>query len=487
MNPVVMLSALLEGLVPVPVMVDRTVTSLSLDSRTVVPGSLFMALTGSHHDGRRFIADAVARGAVAILAEAAPTECLDGVPILVVSGLRALIGPIADRFFGKPSAHLAVIGVTGTNGKTTTSHLIAHALNHRLRCALIGTLGNGFPGALLAAERTTPDAVSVHRWLARFRAEGAQAVALEVSSHALDQGRIGGVRVQGAVFTNLTRDHLDYHIDMKRYGEAKAKLFVDPGLAFAVLNQADRFSYTLAERLVPHVKVFWYGPSGDVQIVDFVAGQEGLTVSLKTSQGPVIIKSALFGRFNVDNLAAALASLLAMGWSAVEAAAALGDISPVKGRMERLVTGAGHPLVVIDYAHTPDAIEQAIRAVRAHSKGQVICVFGCGGDRDAGKRPLMGECAARLADYVVITSDNPRHEDPHAIVEDILSGVAPDRRAMVEVVMDRTSAIQRAFRLGTENDVILVAGKGHEEYQQFGDRCIPYSDRQTVRQLVETL
>ncbi len=480
-----MLSALLTGIRQIDRDADRAVASLTLDSRTVAPGALFMALTGTSQDGRRFISDAVARGAAAVVSESATDGKLGSVPIIACPGLRPLVGIIADRFYGSPSNALSVIGITGTNGKTTTSHLIAQALSTRTPCAVIGTLGNGFPGALLPADRTTPDAVSLHRWLDRFRREGAQAASIEVSSHALDQGRVGGVRFAGAVFTNLTRDHLDYHGDMERYGEAKALLFALPELAFAVLNGDDPFSAILQARLHRQVRPWIYGNTGDVRIRDARATGKGLQIEFIVPDGSVTLRSPLMGRFNVYNLAAALTALLASGWKAEDAAEALATVAPIPGRMEPFPGRIDQPFVVVDYAHTPDALEKALAGARAHTTGRVVCVFGCGGDRDRGKRALMGECVSRCADIAIVTHDNPRHEDPARIVADILSGVPDDARERFIVMGDRHAAIARALREASAGDIVVIAGKGHEEYQQFGDRRVPYSDRLTVRQLLE--
>ncbi len=480
-----MLKTLLAGLCEVSRDIDRPITALSLDSRTVMPGSLFMALPGSKQDGRRFIADAVARGAVAVLSASDAPGRLGQVPILSCPSLRELVGPIADRFYGSPSQGLSIIGVTGTNGKTTTTHLIAHALNTQSPCALIGTLGNGFPGALLPAERTTPDAIALHRWLDRFRREGARSVALEVSSHALDQGRVGGVQFAGAVFTNLTRDHLDYHGDMHRYGEAKALLFKVSNLPFVVLNADDPFSTVLKDRVQSGTRCWFYGSCGDVRIEDVRASPSGLTIDFATLEGRATLKSSLLGYFNVHNLAAALTTLLALEWRLDHALRVLGEVAPIPGRMERFSVHSTQPLVVVDYAHTPDALEKVLVGARAHAQGRVICVFGCGGDRDRGKRELMGTCASCFADYLILTHDNPRHEDPDQIIADILRGVPEEAQARLKVVGDRKAAIVLALQSAGPRDVVVVAGKGHEEYQQFGDRCVPYSDRQTVRRLLE--
>ncbi|MDA8389826.1 MAG: UDP-N-acetylmuramoyl-L-alanyl-D-glutamate--2,6-diaminopimelate ligase [Gammaproteobacteria bacterium] len=478
------LSTLLDGWIDVPAPLDRPVAAISLDSRFVEPGALFIALAGRAHDGRAFAADAIARGAACVLSETGVPYMAGPVPVFVCSRLKSLVGPIAARFYGEPSHQLQVIGVTGTNGKTTVTHALARALGTRMPCGVMGTLGNGFPDALTPSPRTTPDAVTLHRWLARFRDEGVAVVASEVSSHALDQERVGGVRFAGAIFTNLTRDHLDYHPSMAEYGAAKAKLFATAGLRFAVLNADDPFCATLAALLDPSVEVWWYGVTrATVRIQAIETLPHGLRLRLATPKGDALLESALFGDFNAHNLAAVLCALLALGWHVSEAVAALATVGPVPGRMERFLLGPARPLVVVDYAHTPDALEQALKAARQHTAAAVWCVFGCGGDRDQGKRPLMGACASRLADHVIVTHDNPRHEDPARIVADILAGIGVAQRPHVTVIEDRQEAIRYAVDHAGARDVVLVAGKGHEDYQQFGDACVPYSDRRTVQHL----
>ncbi|MDA8361226.1 MAG: UDP-N-acetylmuramoyl-L-alanyl-D-glutamate--2,6-diaminopimelate ligase [Gammaproteobacteria bacterium] len=478
------LSALLKEWIEVPAHLDRPISGIGLDSRCVDRGGLFIALAGHAHDGRAFVADAVARGAACVVSETGVPDTIGSVPVFVCPRLRSLVGPMAARFYGEPSHQLQVIGVTGTNGKTTVAHALARALGTRVPCGVMGTLGNGLPDALTPSSRTTPDAVTMHRWLARFREQGMGAVVSEVSSHALDQERVGGVRFAGAIFTNLTRDHLDYHHDMAQYGAAKARLFAMPGLRFAVLNADDPFSATLAATLQPSTTIWWYGVSrGTVHIRAIEALPHGLCLHLTTPEGDVRLDSPLFGDFNARNLAAVLCALLAMGWCVSDAIAALATVGPVAGRMERFVIGPARPLVVIDYAHTPDALEQALKAVRRHTAAAIWCVFGCGGDRDQGKRPLMGACASRLADHVIVTHDNPRHEDPARIVTDILAGIDGAQRERVTVIADRREAIVHAIEHADAQDVVLVAGKGHEDYQQFGDACVPYSDRWTVQSL----
>ena len=489
------LRALLAGIVPVEATDDATITSLCLDSRHVRPGALFFAVAGTRVDGRAHIADAVARGAVAVLYQAggAPPRC--GVPCLRVADLPRQLGRIADRFYDSPSRELIVVGVTGTNGKTTCTQLLAQALDNndarpvpgknapvRGRCAVIGTLGYGFPGQLAPATHTTPDGITVHRLLAEFRAAQANAVAMEVSSHALDQERVGGVQFDIAVFTNLTRDHLDYHGDLERYGAAKARLFDWPTLKAAVLNVDDDFGRRLVDRVRGRCRLLTYGlNAGDVRANALRTTADGLHLAVQTPDGAVEIRSSLLGQFNAANLLAVLATLLALGIDAKEAAARVGAARPVTGRMERF--GADRmPLVVVDYAHTPDALEKALLALRAHTRGRLWCVFGCGGERDRGKRPQMGAIAERGADIVIVTDDNPRAESGDAIVADIVAGMHRAPR----VIRDRAHAIAAAIREADADDVILIAGKGHEDYQEINGVRRPYSDRHTVRTVLET-
>jgi len=473
---------LLDGLVDIPPSLNPDIRGLALDSRQVNPGFLFIAVPGAHADGRKFIAGALGRGAVAVLYEEDGHEALShGGLAIGVKGLRERVGPIADRFYGSPSRALKVVGVTGTNGKTTTTQLLAQVLDRvDARCGLIGTLGSGYPGALDPALHTTPDALRVHELLAGFVRDGAKAVCMEVSSHALDQSRVAGVTFDVAVFTNLTRDHLDYHGNMDAYAAAKARLFDFPHLEAAVINADDRFGQALIGRVRERVRLLEFGlERGDVRARSVVPSTEGLMMEVTTPQGNVAIRSPLLGRFNASNLLAVLAVLLALGLPVAEAARAVEQALPVAGRMERFGGVAG-PLVVVDYAHTPDALEKVLAALREHTRGKLVCVFGCGGDRDRGKRPLMGAIAERLADIVILTNDNPRHEDPQAILAEIAGGM----RTAPSIIPDRIQAIRTALAECVAGDIVLVAGKGHEDYQQIGDQRLPYSDRATVATLI---
>ena len=491
-TPVRTLHALLAGLAEVPAIADREVRGLTTDSREVAPGDLFLALPGLRRDGRDFIRDAIARGAVAVAYDDAG-DAADGaaagdgrrgprdpaVPVIPVVDLRRRAGLIADRYFDAPSRGLVVVGVTGTNGKTTCTHLLAQTLDH---CAVIGTLGTGFPGALDRSLHTTPDAIRAHRLLDRFRAAGARHAAMEVSSHALVQGRVTGVRFKAAVFTNLTRDHLDYHGDMEAYGEAKAGLFDMPGLEVAVINHDDAFGRELIRRLHGRRRVVTYGLRADaaVRALEVQPTPAGLFLRVSTPAGEGELESPLFGRFNAYNLLAVLAVLLVLGMDLKTACARLARARPAAGRVERFGGRAGRPLVVVDYAHTPDALEKVLTALRSHARGRIVCVFGCGGERDPGKRPEMGRIAERLADAVIVTDDNPRHEAPEKIIGDILAGMGRPPR----VIRERRAAIAAALAGASADDIVLVAGKGHEHYQQVGDARLPYSDGQTVRELL---
>ncbi|MHB8678592.1 MAG: UDP-N-acetylmuramoyl-L-alanyl-D-glutamate--2,6-diaminopimelate ligase [Rudaea sp.] len=466
---------------------DIRVSGLTLDSRRVRAGDAFIALEGKRVHGITFAPAALAQGASAVIAEgpASAVSLPPAAPVVWIDSLRDRVGEIAARFFERPSTALHVIGVTGTNGKTSIVQLLAAALETLgARAATIGTLGAGLHGALEAGERTTPDAVSVHGLLAQFRDNGASHVAMEVSSHALDQGRVNAVDFEIAVFTNLTRDHLDYHGTMQAYGVAKAKLFAWPGLRSAVINADDAFGRDLAARLPETVQRLRYAIDADAEIrarnVRTHGG--GLSFDLATPWGESEIHSPLLGRFNAYNLLAVAGCLGALGFSVTQIRKTLPQLQPVAGRMNRLGGGA-LPLVVVDYAHTPDALQQALTSLRAHCAGRLICVFGCGGERDAGKRPQMGAIAERLADEIVVTDDNPRGEDGDAIVAQILAGLGD--RQHVRVLRDRAAAIASALREAHSGDIVLIAGKGHEPYQEAGGIRRPFDDADVARQALE--
>ncbi|MBS0571227.1 MAG: UDP-N-acetylmuramoyl-L-alanyl-D-glutamate--2,6-diaminopimelate ligase [Proteobacteria bacterium] len=465
---------------------DIRVSGLTLDSRRVRAGDAFIALKGTHAHGITFAPAALAQGASAVIAEgpaSAVSPAFDA-PLVCIDRLREQVGEIAARFFERPAASLHMIGVTGTNGKTSVVQLLAAALESLgARAATIGTLGAGLVGAMQAGERTTPDAVSVHGLLAQFRDAGASHVAMEVSSHALDQGRVNAVDFEVAVFTNLTRDHLDYHGTMGIYGAAKAKLFAWPRLRAAVINADDAFGRELVAQLPDSVRRLRYAIDTDAEIRarNVHTHGDGLTFDLDTPWGEGEITSVLLGRFNVRNLMAVAGCLGALGYDFAQMRNALAQLQPVAGRMHRLGGGA-LPLVVVDYAHTPDALEQALTSLRAHCAGKLTCVFGCGGERDAGKRPQMGAIAERLADAVIVTDDNPRGEDGDAIVAQIVAGCAQPRRARVE--RDRATAIATALHEARAGDVVLIAGKGHEPYQEVGGIKRPFDDADVARRVL---
>jgi len=456
------------------------ISGLTLDSRRVNRGDAFFALRGTQGHGIDFAASAVQRGAQVVLAEAPAVEVVPlDVPLLWIDGLREQVGEIAARFYSRPTEAMRVVGITGTNGKTSCVQLLAQALTFLgHRAASIGTLGAGLHGDLLEGERTTPDAITVQRQFANFRDAGVSHVAMEVSSHALDQGRVSAVDFEVAGFTNLTRDHLDYHGSMEAYGNAKAKLFSWAGLQAAVINIDDAFGADLLASLPAEVKALRVSSTdasdADVLATAIVTSAEGLVFQLHTPWGIRTVNSRLLGRFNVANLLTVAACLGALGETFARIVAALESLQPVNGRMSRLGGSHGTPLVVVDYAHTPDALEQALTALRAHCAGRLVCVFGCGGERDAGKRPLMGDIAARLADVAIVTDDNPRGEDGDAIVAQIVAGMGASKSMAVE--RDRAKAITQALQLAHAGDVVLIAGKGHETYQEGAVGKRPFDD-----------
>ncbi|HXP00767.1 MAG TPA: UDP-N-acetylmuramoyl-L-alanyl-D-glutamate--2,6-diaminopimelate ligase [Luteibacter sp.] len=485
------LTELLQGFADASAAGEIAVSGLALDSREIAEGNAFVALRGTKEHGIEFAAKAVERGAVAVLAEP-PFKDVDlGVPVIGVEKLREKTGPIAARYYGDPSRALDVIGVTGTNGKTSTVQLIAQALAFLGRKpATVGTLGAGLHGAIAEGERTTPDAISMQALLGEFRDAGATHVAMEVSSHALEQGRVNAIAFDVAVFTNLTRDHLDYHGTMEAYGAAKAKLFAFDSLRAAVINIDDPFGAKLAKGLGEGIAKLRTSMAGDSTEKDaevradiVVTSAKGLSFNLNTPWGMRTVRSALLGRFNVANLLAVAAVLGALGEPFDRIHAALEALQPVNGRMSRLGGDGRKPLVVVDYSHTPDALKQALLALRSHTKGKLICVFGAGGDRDQGKRPIMAAIAERLADVVIVTDDNPRTEDGDAIVAQIVAGFAHPETVMVE--RDRAQAIALALADAKGDDVVLIAGKGHETYQEGPEGKRPFDDLAVAREAME--
>ena len=455
---------------------------LTADSRMVKLGSIFVAYPGTALDGRAFITEAIARGAAAVIWERANFTWNEQwqVPNLGVENLRARISEIAGHVYGNPSEALWMAGVTGTNGKTSVSQWIAAASDALgRRSAVIGTLGNGLVGERVEAKNTTPGPIVLQRLLADYLRRGARNVAMEVSSHGLDQGRVAGIKYDAAVFTNLTRDHLDYHGTMEAYAEAKYNLFSARGLRHAVVNVDDEWGAKFAKRLKGSgLNVITFGTGGRLVANDVRMSEAGVRFFVDGEFGRGELRAAVLGAFNVSNLLAVMGALIAQDIAFDDAVRAASGLQPVTGRLER-VGGGAMPLVVIDYAHTPDALEKALAALRptVAAGHRLVCVFGCGGDRDPGKRPIMGSVAARLADHVVVTSDNPRSEDPHAIIDQILEGV-PTGHA--EAIEDRQVAIFSAVHHARAGDVVLLAGKGHETYQEIAGTRHPFNDREVA-------
>jgi UDP-N-acetylmuramoyl-L-alanyl-D-glutamate--2,6-diaminopimelate ligase len=517
------LSELTAGLASVPP--GLMVSDVTLDSRAAKPGSLFLACRGHKHHGLDFAGSAIALGASAVLyenagdaaVEHAAAQIASKAPNVFFGGVPQLsrhVSTIADRFFGSPSQSLDIAGITGTNGKTTCAYLLAQALTHTgAATGYIGTIGYGLPAALTSTTHTTSDAVTVHRQLDQLRRLGAECVAMEVSSHALDQGRVNAVRFHTAVFTNLTRDHLDYHGTMEKYGAAKALLFASSGLVARVINIDDEFGAQLAAsnssaRLVVTTRREPAVLAEFVRATRVRAESSGLVIGIESSWGVGEVAVPLIGDFNVENVLTVLATLLAWGVPLPDASNALAKCRPPVGRLELFGGHGVQPLAVVDYAHTPDALSKALRAARMHCRGKLHVVFGAGGDRDPGKRPLMGSIAAELADSIVVTDDNPRTEDPRRIVADICSGLravtkspnlsslsdsgiqrmgAPAmpvvvRATSVRVEHDRKKAILSTLRGATPDDVVVVAGKGHEDYQIYGTEHRPFSDQAVIRE-----
>lgn len=455
-------------------------SSITADSRKVQPGALFLAYPGVHSDGRNYIAQAIQAGAAAVAWESKGFAWNPAwqVANIGVAGLKDQVGEIAADYYAQPSQKLSMIGVTGTNGKTSVSQWIAQAMTViDQKTAVIGTIGNGFVGAQNAASNTTPDAILLQGMLADYLTEGAKAVAMEVSSHGLHQGRVNSVQFDVAVLTNLSRDHLDYHETMEEYAAAKELLFTWPSLGMSVINADDEFGQRIAKKLKAQGKsLLTYGVNqGDVRATDLQLHEHGLTIQVSTPQGDAEVNAPVLGRFNAYNVLAVLTTLLALKVSLSDAVAAIAKIKPVAGRMQQF-GGDDKPLVVVDYAHTPDALEKVLATLREQVQGKLICVFGCGGDRDAGKRPLMGAVAAKLADGVIVTSDNPRSENPASIIAQVVSGI--DKAYVAEA--DRATAIKHAVQSARSGDIVLVAGKGHEDYQEIAGVKMPFSDAAVV-------
>ena len=462
------------------------VTGLSLDSRQIELGNVFIALNGAKQHGMAHAAQAVERGAVAVIYE---PEGWNGslalnAELVPLSGLAKQLGFIAAKFYRQPSQKLAVVGITGTNGKTSCSQLIAQALED---CGVIGTLGWGEVGQLQPTFNTTPDALAVQAMLQHFQVAGKTAVAMEVSSHGLEQGRVNGVEFTGAVFTNFSRDHLDYHGSMEAYFQAKLALFDRAGLRYVVVNLDDAKSATLLSVIRPDTAIWTFSRQGrswpnakSLLAVNCEFDQHGIGFEIRLDQQIAKAFTPLVGAFNLENVLAVLAVLLASGTEFSEAIAKLANLKPIPGRMERF-GNPNQPTVLVDYAHTPDALEKVLKSVK--SSGQVWVVFGCGGNRDQGKRPQMGQIAETWADRVIITDDNPRDEVPQDIINQILAGCSSDK---CQIINDRALAIATAIKQAQAQDWIVIAGKGHENYQEIHGIKWPFSDQDLVKQALAT-
>lgn len=485
-----MLSDLLKNVATVTD--DVEITAMTLDSRAITEGTLFVALHGVMKHAVEYAEMAAEKGAAAIIWEADEhyTAPKVAIPCLEIADLRSKTGEIANRFFGQPSADITVIGITGTDGKTTVSNFIAQALNQeQAHCAVIGTLGKGVPGKLVDTGHTTPDVITVHQTLAEMRDDNIDTVAMEVSSHALDQGRVLGVDIDTAVLTNLSRDHLDYHETLEAYAQAKARLFAWPSLKTLVVNLDDAFGQEIAgEYANKEVDVINYcvGDPSELPAEYLVANSpnynaKGIQADIHFKGQAIALTVGVIGTFNLHNILATIGALLASGYSLQDAVAMVEKVQTVPGRMERVENDKGF-LVVVDYAHTPMALEQAIEALKHHTEGDLITVFGCGGDRDRGKRPKMAEVAERHSHTIIMTDDNPRSEMPFQIMDDMIRGLKNPEN--VAVVHNRAAAIRHAFSLAGAGDTVLIAGKGHETVQIIGDERLPFDDREQARALL---
>jgi UDP-N-acetylmuramoyl-L-alanyl-D-glutamate--2,6-diaminopimelate ligase len=465
---------------------EVAIAGLSQDSRTIRPGDAFVAVQGAGGHGMEHAGQAVRKGAVAVICdEFASPGSLD-VPVVRIEGLRECMGEIAARFWAAPSDLMTVAGVTGTNGKTSVAHFLAQAWQQTGGAGgLIGTLGYGALGELQGGDRTTPDVFRLNEILAGLLDRGVDHVAMEVSSHALEQGRCQTVQFDAAVFTNLSRDHLDYHADMQAYAASKKRLFTEFAPRFAIINRDDLTGRAWIGELSGSQQVLAYGlaPGAELHAEILAMDADGMSLQLRGPWGDSRLRTSLLGAFNASNLLAAAGTLALLGMDWDEVTRVLEMVRPVPGRMMRLGGDPGQPLVVVDYAHTPDALAAALQAVRAHLSGRLTCVFGCGGNRDRGKRAEMGRTAEALADDLVVTSDNPRFESATSIINDILGGLDNPRKALVEP--DRAAAITAAISSSGPGDIVLVAGKGHERFQEIDGQRIPFSDEATVRAALE--
>lgn len=479
------LSACLKPWLPFSSLWPEKAQHLHLDSRRVRQGDVFVAIKGTASDGTLHIASAIAQGAVAVLKDGntAKTTLESGVPVISLPDLKAKLPAIASTFYGNPASSLALIGVTGTNGKTSCTHFLAEALSKRGEvCGLIGTLGVGFYGKLIETGLTTPDVCSLQASLRDLVDGGAKVVAMEVSSHSIDQGRVAGLSFETVVFTNLTQDHLDYHGNMDAYAAVKYRLLSEWPNKHCVINVEDAYGSAFAKQLAASHRVQAYAVNRPVDFPESIPltytesielSLEGIRARVLSPFGEGVLHLPLIGAFNLSNVLAVLVTLCLRGLSFDEVLDCLSTLTPVPGRMQTLAQ-PGRPLVVVDYAHTPDALDKVLSALRQHTEGRLICVFGCGGDRDPLKRPLMAAVAERWADQVIVTNDNPRHEAAEAIASGIMGGF--QRPLQIWVELDRSKAIEKSIQYARLGDCVLIAGKGAERYQQIGDEKHPFDD-----------
>jgi UDP-N-acetylmuramoyl-L-alanyl-D-glutamate--2,6-diaminopimelate ligase len=464
--------------IPLP---ELALSGLQNDSRQLKVGELFFAYPGAAADGRLYMEKAALAGASAIVYEPQQLSCAlpEGIPCVPIAGLANQLAAIAHRYYGEPSQHLAVTGVTGTNGKTTIAYQLAQAyglLNQR--AAYIGTLGQGDVRVLKPLVNTTPDALCLQHCLYEYQQRGIQRVCMEVSSHALSQGRVDAIAFQEAIYTNLSLDHLDYHKTMQAYAEAKASLFAKSSLKWAIINQDDAYSDMMTQALPASCQRLSYGiEQGDVRAVRWQSSLSGSQIEVVSPWGSYELWVKLLGKFNVYNSLAVFASLLMNDIAPTDIVHLMEKLHASPGRMEQV---AQKPCVIVDYAHTPDALENVLLTLVQLKQGRVLVVFGCGGDRDKSKRPLMGRIASQHADLVIVTSDNPRSEDPLQIIEEIAAGLLPNKPVLK--IPDRKEAIHQALASLNENDVLLIAGKGHENYQLIAGQSYPFSDQAVVRE-----
>lgn len=467
---------------------DVLIKAIQTDSRKIQSGDLFIAYPGLQSDGRDYIKDALDKKAAAVIYEDKNYKPViqTATPLIPFKNLQYHIGEIAARFYDKPSHAMKIVGITGANGKTSCSQFTAQALKSQgISCGVIGTLGYGFLGRLHKTMYTTPDPIQLQQAFSKMQKQGAKAVAMEVSSHALHQRRIQGVCFDIAVFTQLSRDHLDYHGDMESYARAKELLFQQPGLRYGVINSDDAFGKRIIDRYHRQLTLIQYSVNGvkDDHVPSVVATRiqplaQGFLVEVQTPCGKGTFTTSLLGRFNISNLLATLSVLCLCKIPVDKALLELSRLHHVPGRMQAVDSRRG-PQIIVDYAHTPDALKRALIALREHCQGQLICVFGCGGDRDRGKRPQMAAVAEQHANKIILTNDNPRNELPAVIIQDIQSGFKNKKSVIVKV--DRAEAIRYAVQIATMNDIILIAGKGHETTQKIGDQVLPFNDVEEVK------